>query len=315
MSFRSILVVLLALVCGVSAAVGIKQLQGKSPGSATAEVETVDVVVAVADLHRYNKITEEMVRIEKWPKDKLPGGAVLKREDVVGRVVKIPMVEGDIVIDKKISTKDEGTDVGSNLPPGMRAFTISTPTPSANVAGFLLPGSHVDVYLTIDTRQEKDDTEGALSVLLLSNMKIIASGKTLQAPAGNRVEQLQSVTLEVTDKQAALLNLAIKEGNLTLALRNSADKEPADPSDAVATRKQLRTLMYQGLPKRRLAARQPKAAAGPVAAPRPDQTAKAADETELRLVQLPPIRTIRGNQYSQITAYRYERPGNDSSDK
>ena len=65
---RTILLILLALVCGVSAAVGVNQL---NRSAAPAEDDTVPVVLASQDIPRGGVLTPENCKIRQWPKSLL----------------------------------------------------------------------------------------------------------------------------------------------------------------------------------------------------------------------------------------------------
>jgi pilus assembly protein CpaB len=129
------------------------------------------------------------------------------------------------VLESKIA--ESGLGVASLVKPGMRAFTIETPTTSAGVAGFILPGNRVDVLLTMT--KDADSTGGAGTWTLLQNVEILAAGQRLDqsdpSAPGNR---LQSVTLLVDPDMATKLTLAQSLGSLTLTLRNDTDNVIAD---------------------------------------------------------------------------------------
>lgn len=228
MSLRTFLVIVLALACGISAAIGIQQF--RTPGETkVVKEETVNVVVAAVNMQRGTRITEAMIYTRPWPKSELPPEAVAKPEDAIGRMVHIPMLSGDVVVLKKISKEGEGSGLPALIKPGFRAFTIPTP-PTEIKSGFLLPGHHVDVLLTLKSQQgygRQDNLDGT-TVVLVGDVEIIASGKELAPPIGKeRIDDLLSVTLQVTEEQALSLAMARTEGTLSLALRNSSDHSTA----------------------------------------------------------------------------------------
>jgi pilus assembly protein CpaB len=104
------------------------------------------------------------------------------------------------------------------IPQGMRAFTIRVPNPNVatGVAGSLLPGNKVDVLLTA-SGGDLNDVIGTTT--LLQNVEILAVDQKIEAPAENKVDlkEMLSVTLLVTPQQAKQLNLAQNKGLLHLA--------------------------------------------------------------------------------------------------
>jgi pilus assembly protein CpaB len=238
MSLRTFLVIVLALACGISAAIGIQQFRPEGETKVVKE-ETVNVVVAAVNMQRGARITDSMIYTRPWPKSEAPPEAIEKPEEAIGRMVHIPMLTGDVVVLKKISKEGEGSGLPALIKPGLRAFTIFTP-PTEIKSGFLLPGHHVDVLLTLKSRQgygRQDNLDGT-TVVLVSDVEIIASGKDLAPPIGKeRIEDLLSVTLQVTEEQALSLSMARTEGTLSLALRNSSDH-------AVATSKVFKRIDF-----------------------------------------------------------------------
>ena len=145
MSPRSLAMVVLALVFGGSAAVGVRQYLGQNTAT---QVETVPVIVAAIDIPRGMLLSAELVKTRNYPKDLVPAGAILKTEDVLERSAYFSLVKDEPLLESKLSPKGQ-RGLASLVPKGMRAFTITTPTVAAGVAGFILPGNKVDVLLTV----------------------------------------------------------------------------------------------------------------------------------------------------------------------
>lgn len=227
MSIRAIVVIILAGTCGVSAAVGINQFRGS--GQSSAEPETTPILVAAMSIPRGRMVTKEDIEVRQWPKGMLPEGAVVKAEDALERAAITPLVVGEPVLNAKLAAKDAGRGLAALIPKGMRAYTIAATKSASNVAGFVLPGNHVDVLLNLRARGKDDETGGGSTTTLLQSVEILAVDQQLDAPAENKVDpsNLRSVTLLVTADQAALLDLGQNMGQLTLSLRNPEDNEEA----------------------------------------------------------------------------------------
>jgi pilus assembly protein CpaB len=229
---QSLLVTVLALVCGGGAAVGVKEWAQRNQ-EAGAKADTVPVVVAAADIPPFAVIEPDMVTTKDWPKDMVPADALLKPDQAIDRGVLQPMVKNEVLLEAKLAPRGAGRGMAAKIPKGMRAFTIHTPNIEASVAGFVLPGNRVDVLLTLDSRlnrePERDLTGGATTATLLQNIEILAVEQRVVAPAESKVapDQLKSVTLLVNPQQANTLYLAQSKGKLSLALRNLGDEETA----------------------------------------------------------------------------------------
>ena len=241
MSYRSVLVVVLALIFGGSAAIGINTVLKAPP---TKKAETVPVVVAATEVTRFSALREDQMTIREFPRDLVPPGAISSVQDAVGRVTAGLLIKDEPILDAKLAPRGAGRGMAAVIPKGMRAFTIQTPTVSAGVAGFILPGNKIDVLLTITGQGTHDQTGGGSSSTLLQNVEILAVDQRVEAPSDNKVDpaQLRSVTLLVTPDQASKLNLGQNKGTLHLSLRNPEDTEAARTS--VATLADLR--LFQG---------------------------------------------------------------------
>src|SRR5262245_59705935 len=133
MSIRTLMIVALALVFGGSAAVGIGKLRPDSEGG---KADTVSIVVTAIDIPRGRTITGEMLQTKECQKDLVPMGASTRTEDLIDRVCFMPMFKGEPVIDAKLTAKGAGRGMGALTKPGMRSFTIPTPSIASGVAGF-----------------------------------------------------------------------------------------------------------------------------------------------------------------------------------
>ncbi len=191
-------------------------------------LETVSVVVAATNIPRGMLVSADLIKTHDYPKDLVPTGAILKKEDAQDRSAFTTMVMGEPLLESKLSPKGQ-RGLASLVSDGMRAFTITTNVASG-VAGFILPGNKVDVLLTISNGGNNDFTGGGSTTTLLQNVEILAVDQKVEAPADNKVDStnLRSVTLLVTPDQAAKLSLGQSKGTLHLTLRNPKDELAAN---------------------------------------------------------------------------------------
>lgn len=234
MTLRTVLIMGLALVAGLSAAVGVNTLRQPVVAS---EGESVSILVATVDIPRFTTVSVDMVTMHSYPKDLVPAGALKSAEEALDRVVYVPLLKDEPVVNSKLAAKGLGRGMAAGIPDGMQAYTIPTPTVSAGVAGFILPGNKVDVLLTVTSSGGKDDpTGGGSTTPLLQSVEILAVDQRVDAPAENKVNpnELRSVTLLVAPRQAAMLALGQTKGTLHLSLRN--------PNDRKATRRGVVTM-------------------------------------------------------------------------
>jgi pilus assembly protein CpaB len=268
MSIRSVLILLLALVFGLSAALGVNLLLRKPEPE---KPQMVSVVVAAANVPRFGTLTLSKVRLRDFPSDLVPSGALTEIDDALERAVFSGLVRDEIILEGKLSAKGAGPGMASAVPKGMRAFTISTTTYASGVAGFILPGSRVDVLLTVTRSGQNDPTGGGQTSTLIQDVEILAVDQVVKPPAESRVDpkELRSVTLKVTPQQAAKLDLGQNKGILHLALRNPEDHMPAGTRPATLADLGL----YDEVPKQE--AKEPEKVAAPAPAPVPPPTPPA----------------------------------------
>jgi pilus assembly protein CpaB len=235
-SARSLLAVVLSLVCGGSAAVGVNSyVRNGGPAGAN----QAQVVVATVDLPRGTMVTADQVRLRDVPKDQVHARAITKLDNALNRAVMTPLFKDEALLEEKLAPKGSRGTMSWATKPGMRAFTIHTPSVASGVAGFVMPGDRVDVLLTM-SGDEKDGTGGGSTVTLLQNIEVLAVDQTVEAPAQNKVDanKLRSVTLQVTPDESLKLDLGQNRGTLHLSLRNPEDK--GDARTRIATLAELR---------------------------------------------------------------------------
>src|SRR5439155_14716796 len=127
-------------------------------------------------------VTEDLIAIKKYPKDFVPAGAIREKKDALDRTVFVPFLKDEPLLDGKLASKNAGRGLAPLIPKGMRACTITTNI-SSGVAGFILPGNHVDVLLSLTTQGGTNDlTGGASTATLLQNVEILAVDQRIDAP-------------------------------------------------------------------------------------------------------------------------------------
>jgi len=205
----------LALAIGFFAAVYVyKNLQARSGVSSEAGA---DVIVAANDLQVGARVEEHDIRIIRIPSTDLPPGAPRKRSDVLGHGVIIPISKGEFILPNRLAGENAGSGLPSLIPPGMRAVSVRV-NEVVSVAGFVTPGTRVDVLLTGTPGGGEQET-----TTVLQNVAVLASGHTLERTSTGEAQNTAVITLLVTPDDAQRLTLASSEGHIQLALRNPLD--------------------------------------------------------------------------------------------
>jgi len=228
-----LIVLALAMLCGLGTAACV-HLMNQAPDRVV--TPKIPVLFARSNIVRGETIKKEAIIARNLPVDQVPAGAMTVEQDVIDRVAHLPMLEGDMIHEMKLAPKGAGAGMAALIRPGMRAFTIQTPSLSSSMAGFLLPGNRVDVLLTVmDQGGANDQTGGGVTTTLLQNIEILAVHTNVHAPSTNKIDpdQARSVTLSVDPTQASKLDLGQNKGTLHLTMRNPLDHSLTD--DAPAT--------------------------------------------------------------------------------
>ena len=133
-----------------------------------------------------------------------------------------PLDVGEPLLKTKVSGFGARASMSTVVDQTNRAFTIRV-NEVTGVAGFLLPGDRVDVLLT---RKPDQGSEPVTHVIL---QNIVVRGTDQNADQTRDKPKIsRAVTVEVTPEEAQKLALAMKVGELSLALRNAASAEEAD---------------------------------------------------------------------------------------
>ena len=258
-----------------------------SSGEAPVVSDQIDVVVAARPLGVGVMVKTPDIKLVKMASNALPKGAFTKVEEVLDRPVISNILLDEPILDGRLAAKGSGLGLAPTIPMGMRAVTVRV-NDVAGVAGFVLPGMHVDVLVT----GTPPSGETSMTNTVLQNMLVLSAGKELQADARGNAMPTPTVTLMATPREAETLTLANSEGRIQLVLRNSSDQEVADTSGSYTDE------LYG-------ARRSAKVTAEPAPAPRP--RVARADPPQSVVVAAPPppppaappeVVVIRGTQRS-----------------
>jgi len=228
---RVTLVLLVALAAGGGLALGTYRYMQNVPVR-TVSLPTTPVVVAATDLDLGAELRADDLRVIEWPAQSLPQGAFQQPDEIVGRGLIMPVIQNEPILPMKLASKEAGSGLPSVIPEGMRAVSVRV-NEVIGVAGYVLPGTRVDVVATAEAAGQKDPT----SKVVLTNMQVLAAGTKMERDVeGGKPVPVSVVTLLVTPEESERLTLASTEGKIQLALRNPLDKSaPETPGIRPAT--------------------------------------------------------------------------------
>lgn len=231
---RLMMIGVLALALGFFASVYVyKNLQKGGPS----RENQVQVIVAADDLQVGARVEEHDIKTIWVPQEDLPPGAPRRRADVLGHGVIIPIAKGEFILPNRLAGENAGAGLPSLIPPGMRAVSVRV-NEVVSVAGFVTPGTRVDVLLTGTPGSGSEQQ----TTTVLQNVAVLASGHTLERTSTGEAQNTAVITLLVSPDDAQRLTLASAEGHIQLALRNPLDTK----QDEVASSNSRG--LYKGMP-------------------------------------------------------------------
>ncbi len=211
---RTIMLLLVSLFMGVGAAwVANNWVGSQLVPEATADANMANIVVASLAIPFGTKIEVNHIKLVEIPKTAIPAGAFTSTEEVVGMIAKQAIFSGELLIPEKLADHEGGSTLAAVIQPKMRAITLRV-NDVIGVAGFLLPGNHVDILATKQVGRKKAQTE-----TVLKNIKVLAVDQTASTDKNEPVI-VRAVTLEMTPEQTETLVTAQQEGPIQLTLRN-----------------------------------------------------------------------------------------------
>ena len=275
---RIFTVFLIALVAGGGLAYGTYDYLQNVPVK-TVTVPTRRVVVANADLSLGSELRADDLKAIDWPASAVPEGAFDDPAALVGRGVISTIVRNEAILPGKLASKEAGSGLPPIIPTGKRAVSVRV-NEVIGVAGYVLPGTRVDV---VATQSPTNRGEDMTSKVVLSNVEVLTAGTRLEHDSKDgKPIQVTVVTLVVTPEQAERLTLASTEGKIQLALRNPLDLESPETTG-------VRPGMLMGTVQQRPASG-PRRAASPSPSPAPAFAAPA-----------PTVEIIRGDKRQHVT--------------
>jgi len=187
-------------------------------------IATVHTVVARQALPVGIRVRAADLKVVPWPESNPVSGGFTDIDDVVGRGVVASVVENEPLTERKLAPLEAGAGLPPTITHGMRAISVKV-NDVIGVAGFVVPGTRVDVVVT------RRDARDSMARVVVSNVEVLAAGtKYDQDKAREDGEPVRStvITLLVTPPDAERIALAGNEGQIMLALRNPLDVQPTE---------------------------------------------------------------------------------------
>ena len=213
---------------GVAAYLASGSDKGPAPAEPVAQMPTVDVLVAKADIGLGQSLKPDDMQWQTWPASSNNNTFIRRGErpdattQVAGWIARAPFIAGEPIREQKLVRADGSGFMAAILPTGMRAISTEI-SPETGAGGFILPNDRVDVILSKREKADKNGPDQVISEVILTNVRVLAIDQAPKEKDGQNAVVGKTVTLELKPEQAETLARARQTGTLALALRSIAD--------------------------------------------------------------------------------------------
>ena len=223
---KSIVLLLLALGCGLVASIGITQVIKRPAKEVTLREGMTPILVAMAEIPMGEPINSTKVKLEQWPQDNVPEGALTKLSDIEGRRSRTEIFAGEPIISKKLLPKGATTSTATEfIPKGYRVVAVDVE--KSDGAGLIMPGDRVDVLLHVRRNENMGISEDRTQTIL-QGIKVFAVDDTFKLGGKDKSNvsiSAKTISLLVTPQQAEKLDLGTQLGKVRLVMRGMNDEE------------------------------------------------------------------------------------------
>jgi pilus assembly protein CpaB len=212
------------------------------PSEPVAQLQTVEVLVAKADIGLGQSVKPEDMQWQSWPAA-AASNSFIRRSDrpeattqIAGSIARAPFIAGEPIRELKLVKADGSGFMAAILPSGMRAVSTEI-SPETGAGGFILPNDRVDVILSKREKDRSGSSDTVNSEIILANVRVLAIDQAPKEKDGQNAVVGKTVTLELKPEQTETLAQARQNGTLSLALRSIADLNAIDAKSDDAPRR------------------------------------------------------------------------------
>jgi pilus assembly protein CpaB len=181
------------------------------------------VVATTGELPAGVALSAKDVTVIDWPSDVPLPGSFNKVEAVIGHPLLRSMGPKSPILQRDLGVEGSGIGLATKIPPGMRATAVRS-NEIVGVAGFLYPGSHVDVLATYNP----PGGTGQVTQTVLQDVEVLTAGQTIEPDPQGKPQQVNVVTLLLNPEDSQKLQLVSNQGGLQFVLRNGTDTKTVD---------------------------------------------------------------------------------------
>ena len=190
----------------------------KSP-STQLKAQEIHYVAPSRPLQAGEMLNSGNTELVAWPRSLPLEGAFGQTAGVMGRSTLFPLAKDQPILERHLSAAGAEIGLANRVPEGMRAVALRSDE-VVGVAGFLIPGSHLDVLVTY----RADGAAEPLTTTVVQNAIVIAAGHETEPDPSGKKSDTTVVTLLLTPEQSQRAVLASTQGAIHFVLRNGLDQ-------------------------------------------------------------------------------------------
>ena len=214
----------LALVVALVLAISVVYITWRKMSTTSQQVvqPPIQYVTAAHPMDPGETLRAQDLTLVSWPRANPVNGAFVRIQDVVGRSLLYPVAPGQPILDQQLAAVGSGIGLTGEIPQGMRAIALRSDE-VVGVAGFLMPGTHVDVLVTY----HENNQPMPITSTVLQNVEVLAVGHQTQPDPSGKPANVDVVTLLLAPEDAEKVVLATAQGSIHFVLRNGQDTASA----------------------------------------------------------------------------------------
>src|SRR5256884_3116849 len=201
-------------------AAGITYFFSKKLNTRRAQHASTQIVATTSELPSGMTLGAKDVALVDWPSDFPLQGSYTKVEDVIGHPLLFSLGPREPVLKRHLAVEGSGIGLSGRIPPGMRATAVRS-NEIVGVAGFLYPGSHVDVLVTYTP----PGSPTPVTQTVLQDVEVLTAGQTSEPDPQGKPQTVNVVTLLVNPEDSQKLQLASTQGGIQFVLRSGVDQK------------------------------------------------------------------------------------------
>ena len=182
-------------------------------------------MAATKDLPAGIALTADDVTLVDWPTSVPLAGSLSKTDQVLGRPLIYAVSAREPLMERDLAVAGSGLGLAVKIPPGMRATSVRS-NEIVGVAGFLYPGSHVDVLGTFTI----PGNPNPVTQTILQNVEVLTAGQQIEPDPQGKPQTVNVVTVLLNPEDSQKLLLASTQGTIQFVLRSGADQAKTSPT-------------------------------------------------------------------------------------